>query len=88
MDRATESPSAPIPEESSGASTPPEDPAHVSHSRADKSVWGKLVRHFRRKRDDSDPPDDMRRAGDGNSDKDAAFERMLSITYRSGQGGL
>jgi hypothetical protein len=88
MDSATESPSAPLPAKSPEASSPLEDRARVRHSRADKSAWGKLVGHFRRKRDDSDPHDDTRRAGDGNRDKDAAFEQMLTITYRSGQGGL
>jgi hypothetical protein len=54
-----------------------------------KSLWGKLARPFRRKRDrDRDHGDDMRRAGQGETDKDAAFEKMMTTTYRSGQGGL
>jgi hypothetical protein len=54
-----------------------------------KSLWGKLAHPFRRKHDDDDDHgDDTRRAGDGEPDKDAAFEKMMTITYRSGQGGL
>jgi hypothetical protein len=55
-----------------------------------ESLWAKLARRLGRKRstqsaegNDSDAQDDMRRAGDAEPDKDAAFEEMLRITYRS-----
>ena len=50
------------------------------------SLWAKLASRLRRKRDGQmDGGDDLRRAGQGEPDKDAAFEKMVSITYRSGQ---
>jgi hypothetical protein len=52
-----------------------------------QSLWAKLARKFRRKQvGQSSPGDDMRRAGQSELDKDAALEKMIAATYRSGQG--
>jgi hypothetical protein len=52
-----------------------------------QSLWAKLARQFRPKRvKQTNPGGGMRRAGQGEPDKDAAFEKMMTTTYRSGQG--
>ena len=93
MAKAIEPSSVPRAAQSPSASSPTADGVHVVH--AHESLWGKLARHFRQKPkgqtdgdEDSDAHDDMRRAGDREPDEVATLDKLVSIAFRSGQGGI